>query len=99
MSWLSPQVHVREVDRDEERLVGLHPALDEVLCARCDVVVDGLHAFASERARVFAHLLADLAKTGPTVGSSLVLALQSITPRRPLATDLVHSRGGASSSG
>ena len=46
------EVHVRGVEPDEERGVGLVLSLDEIDCGLVEFVVDGLHALLGERAGV-----------------------------------------------
>src|SRR5215469_3995836 len=48
-----PQVHVSEIQPQEEGCTGLVLLRDEVLCGRGEIVVAGLHALLRERTSVF----------------------------------------------
>ena len=58
---MRPQVHVREVEPAEERLIRRVLALDEILGRGGELVVAGLHALPCERTRVLDGLLTDAA--------------------------------------
>ena len=64
-------------------LPALFCALDEVLGGRDELVVAGFHALLGQRAGILDLLLADLAPARLSVGSSLSVAQEWMTPRGP----------------
>ena len=57
--------------------------LDEILRRRDEIVVAGLHALLGERAGILDLCLPTLPQRGSSVGSSLSVAQECITPRGP----------------
>ena len=83
LGYVRPDVHPGGVEPDEERLVVLDAAVDELLGRLEELRVHGLHALAGQRAGVLTALLAHRAELRIFGGVVLSVAQQCSTPRGP----------------